>query len=326
MISPIQNFGGVQGLKMMVFNNIPKVAKLLQMSFYDPKLTNYFRNIITEAIEYREKNNILRPDMVHLLMQARKGTLIDGADADYVKKTSEWISFLFGLCNKYLWLFSDWVDDDIVAQCVLFFFAGFESMSTLLCFMGHELACNQDIQDRLYEEIIEAEQELNGELITYEALQKMKYLDMVVSESLRIWPPNASTDRQVTKTYNLKRNDGTVLQLQPGDRIRIPIFPLHRNAQFWPNPTRFDPERFNDENKQNIQPGTYLPFGIGPRNCLASRFALMVSKAVFYSILKEYRIEKCAKTQDPIELKPQSMNTHAKNGFWVRFRPRSSQN
>lgn len=81
----------------------------------------------------------------------------------------------------------------MVAQCLVFFFAGFETVSTLLSFMAHELACNEDVQERLYEEIVATERELKGKPITYEAIQKFKYLDMVVSETLRLWPPVAGT-------------------------------------------------------------------------------------------------------------------------------------
>ena len=71
-------------------------------------------------------------------------------------------------------------DDDFVAQAVLFFFAGFETVATLMCFASHQLAVHPDIQSRLQEEIDQALQENDGKL-TYEALHSMKYLDMVVS-------------------------------------------------------------------------------------------------------------------------------------------------
>lgn len=208
---------------------------------------------------------------------------------------------------------------------MVFFFAGFETVSTLLSFMGHELACNEEIQNRLYSEIMEIERELNGSPITYETIQKFKYLDMVVSETLRLWPPISGTDRQVTKPYTLKRNDGTTVELTKKDAIWIPTYSLHLDAKYWHEPNHFDPERFNDDNRKNIHPGTYLPFGNGQRVCIASRFALMVAKTLFYFIVKEYRIEKCSKTQVPIELKPNSINMHAKHGFWVRLQPRQNE-
>lgn len=50
--------------------------------------------------------------------------------------------------------------------------------------------------------------------------------------------------------------------------LLIPIWPIHRDPQYYENPDKFDPERFSDENKHKIQPFTYMPFGIGPRSCV----------------------------------------------------------
>lgn len=79
--------------------------------------------------------------------------------------------------------------------------------------MSHELAINPDIQKRLVEEIDEVREELDGSPITYEKIQKMKYLDMVVSESLRKWPPANAMDRYCTKDY--------VLDDYKGKRIHV---------------------------------------------------------------------------------------------------------
>lgn len=72
-------------------------------------------------------------------------------------------------------------------------------------------------------------------------------------------------DRCVTKQYLMEDNDATKILLQPNDMVWFSIYGLHRDPEYYPDPDRFDPERFSDENKRNIRPGTYLPFGIGPR-------------------------------------------------------------
>lgn len=226
-------------------------------------------------------------------------------------------------CNQVDFIFlSDWEDDDVVAQCAVFFFAGFETTSTLLCFMAHELACNPDIQQKLYEEIIAIEQKLDGKPLTYEVIKDFKYMEMIVSETLRLWPPISQSDRQVTKPYRLEAN-GNIVELTTNDAVWIPIFGLHRDENYWPHPNRFDPERFNDENRKNIRAGIYIPFGNGQRACIASRFALMVAKTFFFHLIRKLRIVKCDKTPDPIVLKANSINMHANNGFWIRFEPRN---
>jgi cytochrome P450 family 9 len=79
---------------------------------------------------------------------------------------------------------TEWDDDDITAQAVLFFLAGFDTASTLLCFASHQLAVHPDIQSRLQDEIDQTLEE-DGGYLTYEALHGMKYLDMVVSGILQ---------------------------------------------------------------------------------------------------------------------------------------------
>ena len=110
-------------------------------------------------------------------------------------------------------MFLEWEDDDLTAQCILFFLAGFDTVAVLMCFMSHELAVNPDIQERLYEEVKEVNEELNGKPLTYEVLQKMKYLDMVVSETLRKWPPAVATDRYCNKEFILDDGKGTKVKV-----------------------------------------------------------------------------------------------------------------
>lgn len=74
-----------------------------------------------------------------------------------------------------------WEDDDLIGQCLVFFFAGFDTASTLLAFIGHELAVNPDVQEKLIEEVDNFRHHLDGKTMNYETINKMTYLDAVVS-------------------------------------------------------------------------------------------------------------------------------------------------
>lgn len=126
------------------------------------------------------------------------------------------------------------------------------------------MAVSPEIQDRLYEEIRETDERLGGKPVTFEALQKMTYLDMVVSELLRKWPIAVMMDRKVSKQYLIEDGDNKIV-LQKDSILWLPVYAIHRDPQYWPDPEKFDPERFSDENKKNIRSGTYAPFGLGPR-------------------------------------------------------------
>lgn len=106
-----------------------------------------------------------------------------------------------------------------------------------------------------------------------------------------------------------------------GDLLSIPVYGIHRDEQYYPNPDKFDPERFSDENKDNIVPYTFLPFGAGPRNCIGSRFAILEAKALLYHLLLNFEIVSTAKTQIPLRLSKDSLRHRPDGGIWLGLKP-----
>lgn len=92
--------------------------------------------------------------------------------------------------------------------------------------MAHELACNPEIQQRLFEEVLAVEKQLDGKPVTYELINGLKYMEMVISETLRLWPPVSQTDRHVTKPYRLQCN-GRSVTLTTNNSVWIPIYGIH---------------------------------------------------------------------------------------------------
>lgn len=104
--------------------------------------------------------------------------------------------------------------------------------------------------------------------------------------------------------------------LQPNDIVAVSPFGIHRDEKYWPNPNEFIPERFLDEKKANIRPGTYIPFGSGPRACTASRYALLQLKVFLYYILLNFQIECSEKTPIPMKLQAGTAKLTSETGFW----------
>lgn len=200
--------------------------------------------------------------------------------------------------------------------------AGFSVSSLTLAFIAHELTVNPEVQEKLLKEIKETKAKLEDGKLTYEALYKMKYMDMVVLEAMRKWSQGSFSDRLVNKPYVIEHKNGKQLQLNVGDFLLIPTHGLHMDAKYFPDPDKFDPERFNDENKRSIPAGAYMPFGIGPRSCIASRFAMMESKACIYFLLGNFKFEMSPKTQHPIVLKCGSTHVQGERGFWMKLKLR----
>lgn len=98
--------------------------------------------------------------------------------------------------------------------------------------------------------------------------------------------------------------------------IWLPMHGIHQDPKYFPDPDRFDPERFNDENKGKIKPYTYFPFGLGPRNCIGSRLALLETKTVMFHILRHFEVVPVEKSIIPIEISKKQFNLTAEGGFW----------
>lgn len=93
----------------------------------------------------------------------------------------------------------------------------------------------------------------------------------VFLETLRKYPAAAFLGRKCTKDYKV---EGTEVALEKGCKVFIPVMGLHHDPEYFPEPDRFDPERFSEEHKRTIKQFTYLPFGEGPRNCIGGNWAV----------------------------------------------------
>lgn len=297
----VTKFSKIQNLKFMMFMNFKYIMKVFKIELFDEKYTNYFTRLVLDAMKYRQEHKIMRPDMINMMMAARGMSITD--EKPVVSR--------------------EWSDDEIVAQFFVFFFAGFEPTAVLMSFASHELMVNPDIQHRLREEILEAKENLEGKPLTYEILQGMKYMDMVVSETLRRWPPAVVTDRQCNKDFHYKDDDVDVT-IKAGQHLWIPIVGFHMDEKYYPDPLKFDPERFSDENKANIGQFTYIPFGVGPRICIANRFALMEVKAMLFYLVGNFEIKPSKQSTIPMELQKGTFNMAPKNGFHVKLVPLKS--
>lgn len=175
-------------VRVMVLVVFPSLARVLGLRIFERRLSTFYHSLVHDTIRERKEKGITRPDMIQLLMAAREGALkpddiiSTGATEERMESsTSE--RRHDELKNKEEKPGSTfvWDDDDVTAQSFLFFLAGFESSATVLCFAAHELMENPSIQQRLIEELDAAKYMLAGKPLTYDILQQLEYLDMVVS-------------------------------------------------------------------------------------------------------------------------------------------------
>ncbi|PSN29418.1 hypothetical protein C0J52_26728 [Blattella germanica] len=194
--------------------------------------------------------------------------------------------------------------DDFVAQSFAFLSAGFETSSTTMTFTLYEMALHPDLQTRLRKDIMGGLAKFNNEL-TYEAIIEMQYLDMVVNETLRKYPIVPYLDRMTVNDFQLPSVDGKgTVTIKSGVGIYVPVYALHHDPEYFPNPAKFDPERFTEENKKKIPQSVYLPFGEGPRFCLGMKFGLMQTKIGLIHVFSRFEVAPCKDTPIPLKIHP----------------------
>ncbi|KAK4873776.1 hypothetical protein RN001_013136 [Aquatica leii] len=315
-------FKGFRGLIMMTIVFMPTISKVLRLPLFSKKSVRFFQSIIKENIKARQEKNIIRPDMLHLLTEARKGRLTNENES-LIPEAGFAVVEESEIVRNSKKRKIDITDEDITSQALLFFFGGYETMSTMFAYIAYELAINPEVQTKLQKEVDDVYKELNGDL-TYEALTGMKYLDCVVSETLRKWPPFIGTNRKCTRDYTIKAEDSneTTLYMKKGSPCFIPIYSIQRDPKYYPNPDKFDPERFNETNRKSIHPFTYIPFGGGPRSCIANRFALIEGKVLIAELVRKLEFVPVEKTQIPIKFSTTNFIPIPDEGIWLGIRRR----
>lgn len=202
------------GLRMLVIRVFPTIMRALNIEFFPAYCKKFFCSTILGSMKVRQEKQIVRHDMINILMQVRSGSLNHQHDEEY-SKDAGFATVEESNVGK-VHVKREWSDDEIVAQCFIFFAAGFDSVATVLSFLTYELAINQDIQQKLFAEIHETNKFLNGARLTYDSLQKMKYMDQVLTEALRKWPPAIFTTRLCTKDYFCELGDNQKFLIEKG--------------------------------------------------------------------------------------------------------------
>ncbi|NXW56494.1 THAS synthase, partial [Eurystomus gularis] len=150
----------------------------------------------------------------------------------------------------------------------------------------------------------------------YQNVQELPYLDMVIAETLRMYPPAFRFTREAAK-------DCIVLgqRIPAGAVIETAVGHLHHNPEFWPEPEKFIPERFTEEAKKERHPFAYLPFGAGPRGCIGMKMGLLETKLTLLRVLQKFQFKACPETEIPLQLKS-TATLGPKNGVYIMLQSR----
>jgi len=282
----LKTISAVSFVKVLFLGVYGNLCKKLHMTTTNKEAGDFYYDVIRKTIKYREENpQLQRNDFLNLLIKSR------GQDA---------LTF-----------------NEIAAQSVVFFAAGFETSSTTLTFCMYELSINEDIQRKARDSVKEVLKKYGNDF-SFEAVNEMHYVEQCINETLRKYSPAMGSGRVAKENYSVPN---TNIVIEKGTKVFIPFSGIHLDPDIYPDPKKFDPDRFAPEEVKKRHPYAFLPFGQGPRICIAMRFAIVEMKIALAKILINY--EFCldrSKTSVPIKFEPNHFLLTPKEGIMIDFK------
>ncbi|XP_039288722.1 cytochrome P450 4C1 [Nilaparvata lugens] len=206
-------------------------------------------------------------------------------------------------------------DEEIKNQVNTIMFAGYDTTTSSVSFILYALMKYPEIQEKVHKELTDLLESADS-VATYEDYQNMKYLDCVIKETMRIY--------SIVPYVGRKAEEDVVLPsgytVPAGASINMFLYGLHLNEERFPDPTRFDPERFNDEQSTDRSAFAFCPFSAGPRNCIGQKFAMLEVKAIVSAIVRNFKI--LAAIDCPEPLIGSELVLVSRTGIYLRFENR----
>ncbi|XP_004853106.1 cytochrome P450 4V2 isoform X2 [Heterocephalus glaber] len=204
--------------------------------------------------------------------------------------------------------------EDIREEVDTFMFEGHDTTASAINWSLYLLGSYPEIQKKVDNELDEVFGK-SDRPVDLEDLKQLKYLDLVIKESLRIFPPVPLFARRLNEDCEVG------YKVVKGTEAVIVPYALHRDPRYFPNPEEFQPERFFPENAQGRHPYSYVPFSAGPRNCIGQKFAVMEEKTILSYILRQFWVESNQKREElglsgELILRPN-------NGIWITLKRRN---
>ena len=185
-------------------------------------------------------------------------------------------------------------DEQVRDEALTIFLAGHETTSNALTWTWYLLSQHPEAETKLHEEI---DAVLGSRLPVTDDVPRLRYTEMVLAESMRLYPPAWAVGRLAINDYEV---GGYVVPA--GSLILLSQYVMHRDARYFPDPTRFDPERWTPEARESRPQYSYFPFGGGPRRCIGEGFAWMEGILLIATLARRWRLRLVP--DHPVELQP----------------------
>nr|CAI5850558.1 unnamed protein product [Callosobruchus analis] len=283
---------GLRGI--CYFFKLETVVDWLKLTFPQRAALDYFADVFQHLVKLCQDGNGKISNLIDIVSSLKNSDT-------YTKK------FTYG-------------DRKAVGQPFMFFIAGENTIITSLAYTLYELAKHPQVQSKLRAEVAEATRDGSG--FTYENIVGMKYMEMVVQEIMRMYPPLPFLDRECTKDYTIR---GTNVTIHKGTQVYVPMLGFNYDKNIFPEPEKFIPERFASKSQYNQNGLRFFPFGEGPRICIGERFALLDIKVAVAHIVKNFELEPLPDTPRKVQFTPLVFSLVPKEPIYLICKPIATQ-
>lgn len=198
-----------------------------------------------------------------------------------IKKRRAFLDLLLDFHRKD----NSFTERNIRQEVDMLMFAGEDTATMSISWTLYFLGRHQDVQDKVFQELNDIFGENISRTIKTEDLKKMKYLECVIKESIRLCPPAAYVIRKCPKKMAIGK-----YVLPANSSLMICIYAIHHNPTVYENPEVFNPDRFLPENSKTRHPFAFIPFSAGPRNCIGQVYAMAEVKTVVANIIRHFKV------------------------------------
>ncbi|XP_071042776.1 cytochrome P450 4V2-like [Parasteatoda tepidariorum] len=279
-----------------------------------PTGREFYKNV---DIIHRFTRKVIKQKKSKMIENNQQLKQLDVTANDYPSNTKSRRAFL-ELLLEHHFKDSSFTEEDIREEVDTFMFAGYDTTAAAISWALYFVGLYKDVQEKIHEELDEIFEGDNEREIERDDLLRMKYLECVIKESLRLHTSVPFVARGVEENFKVLD-----YEIEKGSLCLICPFILHRDPKSFPDPEKFDPKRFLPENVIGRHPFAFVPFSAGPRNCLGQKFALMEEKTVLADIFRNFEVT----SKDPRDKVNVTPNLVIRNldPLMLRFTPRNAK-
>jgi len=189
--------------------------------------------------------------------------------------------------------------------------AGHDTTALTLTYTWFLLSEHPEVERRVQEEVDDV---VGDDRPNMDHVREFEYLDWVINEAMRLYPPVFTIFREPTDPVELGG-----YRVDAGSTLMLPQWGVHRSARYWDDPESFDPERFSPERRDDRPRFAFFPFGGGPRHCIGKHLSLLEAKLIVATVVSEYELD--FQGEGPLELMP-SLTMHPRQTMEFRVEDR----